>query len=50
MIVRDRADHFAAMNSIYAEHLDAPYPARTTVAVQAQPLGAQVETEMILAC
>lgn len=38
---------FAAMNAVYARHFAAPYPARTTVAVQALPLGARVEIELI---
>jgi 2-iminobutanoate/2-iminopropanoate deaminase len=39
--------HFAEMNEVYARHFVAPYPARTTVAVAALPLGAAVEIEMI---
>jgi len=39
--------HFAEMNEVYAKHFVAPYPARTTVAVVALPLGAAVEIEMI---
>jgi len=35
------------MNAEYAEFFTAPYPARTTVAVAALPLGARVEIEMI---
>jgi 2-iminobutanoate/2-iminopropanoate deaminase len=35
------------MNEVYARHFAAPYPARTTVAVAALPLGAEVEIEMI---
>jgi 2-iminobutanoate/2-iminopropanoate deaminase len=38
---------FAEMNEVYAKHFAAPYPARTTVAVVALPLGAAVEIEMI---
>jgi 2-iminobutanoate/2-iminopropanoate deaminase len=38
---------FAAMNEVYARHFVAPYPARTTVAVAALPLGAAVEIEMV---
>jgi 2-iminobutanoate/2-iminopropanoate deaminase len=38
---------FAHMNAVYARHFDAPYPARTTVAVAALPLGAVVEIEVI---
>ena len=42
----DMAD-FAAMNKVYAEHLLQPYPARTTIAVSALPLGARVEIDMV---
>jgi 2-iminobutanoate/2-iminopropanoate deaminase len=42
----DMAD-FAAMNAAYAEAFDAPYPARTTVAVAGLPLGARVEIELV---
>jgi 2-iminobutanoate/2-iminopropanoate deaminase len=38
---------FTEMNEVYARHFVAPYPARTTVAVAALPLGAEVEIEMI---
>jgi 2-iminobutanoate/2-iminopropanoate deaminase len=38
---------FAAMNAIYARHFEAPYPARTTVAVGALPLGAAVEIDLV---
>jgi 2-iminobutanoate/2-iminopropanoate deaminase len=38
---------FAAMNAVYARYFDAPYPARTTVAVSALPLGAAVEIDLI---
>ena len=38
---------FAEMNSVYAECFRAPYPARTTVAVAALPLGAAVEIEVV---
>src|SRR5690349_12833259 len=38
---------FAAMNEVYAKHFVTPYPARTTIAVAALPLGAVVEMEMI---
>lgn len=40
-------DDFAAMNAAYAEAFGAHTPARTTVAVRALPLGAQVEIECI---
>lgn len=35
-------NNFAAMNAIYAQQFERPYPARTTVAVAALPLGALV--------
>ena len=38
---------FAAMNEVYARHFRAPYPARTTVAVAALPLGAAVEIDVV---
>ena len=38
---------FAEMNEVYARHFAAPYPARTTIAAAALPLGAAVEIEMI---
>lgn len=38
---------FAAMNAVYAEHFDEPYPARTTIGVAALPLGASVEIELV---
>lgn len=42
----DMAD-FAAMNVVYAAQFEAPYPARTTVAVAGLPRNAQIEIEMI---
>jgi 2-iminobutanoate/2-iminopropanoate deaminase len=38
---------FAAVNSIYARYFKPPYPARTTIAVAALPLGANVEIDVI---
>lgn len=38
---------FTDMNEVYARHFVAPYPARTTVAVAALPLNAEVEMETI---
>jgi 2-iminobutanoate/2-iminopropanoate deaminase len=40
---------FAGVNEVYARYFSAPYPARTTVAVAALPLGALVEIEVIAA-
>jgi len=40
-------DDWAAVNEIYARHLAAPYPARSTVAVKALPKGALVEIEVV---
>ena len=42
----DMAD-FAAMNAAYAQAFTEPFPARTTVAVAALPLGARVEIEAV---
>jgi 2-iminobutanoate/2-iminopropanoate deaminase len=38
---------FAAMNAVYQTYMVAPYPARSTVAVAALPLGAKVEIELV---
>jgi 2-iminobutanoate/2-iminopropanoate deaminase len=38
---------FVAMNAVYSQQFEAPYPARTTIAVAALPLGARIEIEMI---
>ncbi|MBC7940531.1 MAG: hypothetical protein H7Z19_12340 [Chitinophagaceae bacterium] len=38
---------FAEANSIYAQHFEAPVPARTTVAVAALPQGARIEINVI---
>ena len=35
------------MNAVYARFFTAPYPARTTVAVAALPLGAVVEIDLV---
>jgi 2-iminobutanoate/2-iminopropanoate deaminase len=35
------------MNAVYARHFQSPYPARTTVAVSALPLGARVEMDFL---
>jgi 2-iminobutanoate/2-iminopropanoate deaminase len=35
------------MNEVYARQFERPYPARTTVAVAALPLGALVEIELV---
>lgn len=43
----DIAD-FKAVNEIYAQYFNAPYPARTAIAVAALPLGAGVEIEVIV--
>ena len=39
---------FAAMNSIYAKHFSQPFPARTTIAAAALPLGACVEIDLVV--
>ena len=38
---------FAAMNAVYQSYMIAPFPARSTIAVAALPLGAKVEIELI---
>ncbi len=38
---------FKAMNEIYAQQFNSPYPARTTIGVKELPLGALIEIEMI---
>jgi 2-iminobutanoate/2-iminopropanoate deaminase len=40
-------EDFAAMNAVYAEQFTKPFPARTTVAVAALPLGARIEIELV---
>jgi 2-iminobutanoate/2-iminopropanoate deaminase len=40
---------FAAVNEVYKTYVGEPYPARSTIAVAALPLGAKVEIEMIAA-
>jgi 2-iminobutanoate/2-iminopropanoate deaminase len=39
--------NYAAMNEVFGRQFSAPYPARTTVAVVALPLGGLVELEVI---
>jgi len=38
---------FATVNEIYARRFEAPYPARSTVAVKTLPKGAQVEIDVV---
>jgi 2-iminobutanoate/2-iminopropanoate deaminase len=38
---------FQAINTVYARHFEAPYPARTTVAVAALSLNAAVEVDLV---
>jgi 2-iminobutanoate/2-iminopropanoate deaminase len=38
---------FAAVNEVYKAYMSGPYPARSTFAVAALPMGAKVEIEMI---
>lgn len=40
-------DDFAGLNEAYAEFFQAPYPARSAVAVKTLPKGARVEIECI---
>lgn len=46
VFLTDMAD-FQAVNAVYARHFAPPYPARTTVAVAALPLGAAVEIDLV---
>jgi len=39
---------YSAMNEVYVKHFEAPYPARTAIAVAALPLGAAVEMDAIV--
>ena len=39
---------FGAMNGIYARYFGQPFPARTTIAVAALPLGACVEIDLVV--
>jgi 2-iminobutanoate/2-iminopropanoate deaminase len=38
---------FQRMNAVYARQFEAPYPARTTIAVATLPLGALVEVDLV---
>ncbi len=42
-----RMEDFKAMNEVYGRQFETPYPARTTVAVSALPLGAAIEIEVV---
>jgi 2-iminobutanoate/2-iminopropanoate deaminase len=44
--IRDMKD-FARMNAVYARQFDAPYPARTSIAIAALPMGAAVEIDLV---
>ena len=39
---------FVALNGVYARHFRQPFPARTTIAVAALPLGACVEIDLVV--
>jgi 2-iminobutanoate/2-iminopropanoate deaminase len=39
---------FAAVNAIYANAFEQPFPARTTIGVAALPLGAAIEIELLV--
>ena len=47
VFLADMAD-FAAMNEVYAEYFEEPYPARSCIQVAALPKGAQVEIECLV--
>jgi 2-iminobutanoate/2-iminopropanoate deaminase len=38
---------FPHLNAVYERYFKAPYPARTTIAVAALPLGAAVEIDLV---
>jgi 2-iminobutanoate/2-iminopropanoate deaminase len=40
-------DDFQSMNAVYLRQFTEPFPARTTVAVAALPLGARIEIELV---
>jgi 2-iminobutanoate/2-iminopropanoate deaminase len=40
---------YATVNGVYAKHFSQPYPARTTIAAAALPLGACVEIDLVVA-
>jgi 2-iminobutanoate/2-iminopropanoate deaminase len=40
-------EDYPAMNAVYARRFEAPYPARTAIAVAALPLGAAVEIDLV---
>lgn len=46
VLLADIAD-FAAVNEVYAQHFEAPFPARSAFQVAALPAGALVEIEAI---
>jgi 2-iminobutanoate/2-iminopropanoate deaminase len=46
VFLTDMAD-FVAMNEIYAQQFNSPYPARSTIGVNELPRGSLVEIEMI---
>jgi 2-iminobutanoate/2-iminopropanoate deaminase len=39
---------YAAMNGVYAKYFNQPFPARTTIAAAALPLGACVEIDLVV--
>src|ERR1700693_3770504 len=43
-----RLSDFVAMTGIYAKYFTQPFPARTTIAVVALPLGACVEIDLVV--
>jgi 2-iminobutanoate/2-iminopropanoate deaminase len=38
---------FAAVNALYEQNFEPPFPARTTIAVAALPLGASIEIDLV---
>ncbi len=47
VFLRNMSD-FAEMNGIYAKYFREPFPARTTIAAAALPLGADIEIDLVV--
>src|SRR3712207_7069188 len=41
---------FAAMNQVYAEHFQVPYPARTTIGVRSEEHTSELQSRQYLVC
>ena len=47
VFLTNRSD-YVTLNAVYARHFRQPFPARTTIAVAALPLGACVEMDLVV--